>query len=502
MPKPPIRAGESSPGGIHLLVALVLALCANPRGSSAQEIDTLLLERHARVLAHDSLGGRANGTPGQRGAAAYIERELRRLGLRPAGEGGTFRQRIPLVRVDVDRSRTKLVLHRGSDETSFGPDAVAHVGGDSVVFRSFRGDMLYAGSAAEALARLGQAPDLNGRVVVVTAGPPGSANMLADSLAPRRAAALFVILPDTNVFARLMNARGPSRFFLSPNGKPQEPHVPVPLLATLPALGTALGLNDIPASRLQASPFVSLGASADFTFSARFVPVEAANIVARLPGHDPALAREAVIFLAHYDHIGTAAPLNGDSLYNGFIDNAVGTAAVLAIAEGLRESPMSRSVLFLFTSAEEEGSLGSKHYAAHPSVPLAHTIAAINLDAGAPLSPPRAWILEGGGATRLDSAAQRVAARKGWSVSTDPARFSSDQWRFHERGVPATLLVPGEGWEGLTPDQETQLIQRWWRAHRPNDEWEPGFPWRGLQRYALFAALLGRELAGGAPPSR
>lgn len=478
---------------------LLMVLGASLRVAQAQEIDTLLLERHARALAHDSLGGRANGTPGQRGAAAYIERELKRLGLEPAGDGGTFRQRIPLVRVDVDPARTRLVLRRASGPASFGPDAVTHFGGDSVVFRSFRGEVVYGGSAAEALSRLGQAPDLEGKVLVVTAGPPGSANDLADSLAPRGAAALLVILPDANVFARLANARGRHRFFLSPNGAPPRTPVPVPLLAGLPAVGRTLGLDSIPASRLQSSPFVSLGTSVEYSFAARFSLVEAANIIARLPGRDTAAARQAVVFLAHYDHIGYAAPIDGDSLYNGFVDNAVGTAAVLAIAKALRESSLPRSILFLFTTAEEEGSLGSQHYAAHPSVPLAQTVAAINLDAGAPLAPPRSWYLEGGGGTGLDSAARRVAARRGWSVTTEPARFSSDQWRFHERGVPSTLLVPGEGWEGLTPEQETQLIQRWWRPHRPSDEWEAGFPWRGLQRYAFFAALLGQELAGGLP---
>lgn len=460
-------------------------------------IDTLLLERHARALAHDSLGGRANGTPGQRGAAAYIERELGRLGLEPAGDGRTFRQRIPLVRVDIDRGRTQLVLWRGSSQQSFAADVVAHFGGDSAVFRAFRGDAVYGGSAAEALSRLGQAPDLSGKVVVVTAGPPGSAQPLADSLAPRGAAGLLVIIPDSSIFVRLANARGPHRFFLAPNGEPATAHHPLPLLAGVPAIGEALGLDSIPASRLRSAPFLSLGASVEYSFTARFSPVEAANIVARLPGRDPVRAREAVVLLAHYDHIGYAAPVNGDSLYNGFIDNAVGTAAVLAIAEALRESAPARSVIFLFTAAEEEGSLGSKHYAAHAAVTPAQTVAAINLDAGAPLAPPRSWYLEGGGETLVDSAARRVAARHGWSVRTEPARFSSDQWRFHEHGVPSTLLVPGEGWEGLTADQESRLIQRWWRAHRPDDEWEPGFPWRGLQRYARFAALLARELAEG-----
>lgn len=502
MRSPAIRIGRSGRAAVLVATAPFLTAGAAARASGAQVIDTTLLARHARTLAHDSLAGRANGTAGQHGAVAYLERELERLGLEPAGDGRTFRQRLPLVRVDIDPVRTRLVVHRGASQSAFDTDAVTHFGGDSAVFRSFRGPVVYAGSAAEALSRLGQAPSLAGKVVVVTAGPPGSANTLADSLADRRAAGLLVILPDAGVLARLANARGRSRFFLAPDGEQPEARRPVPLLAGLPEIGRALGLDGIPASRLQSTPFLSPDATIEYSFSADFAAVEAANVVARLPGRDPALAREVVVVLAHYDHIGFAAPVDGDSLYNGFIDNAVGTSAVLAVAAALRETPLARSLIFLFTAAEEEGSLGSRHYAAHPPVPLGRTIAAINLDAGAPLAPPRAWILEGGGGTRLDSAARRVATRHGWTVSAEPARFSSDQWRFHERGVPSTLLVPGEGWEGLTPEQETQLIQRWWRAHRPDDEWEPAFPWHGLQRYALFAALVARELAGAPPPAR
>jgi hypothetical protein len=473
--------------------AALLAAFGAAHAAGAQSVDTSILAAHARLLAHDTLTGRANGTPGQQRAAMYIETRLRAIGLEPAGDAGTFRQPIPLTRVEIDRARTRLLIRRNGADSAFGPGAVEHLGGDSITFRSFRGDAVFAGSTVAALQRVRALKDIAGRVMVVTAGPPGSANALADSLAARGALGLVVVVPQQEALARLANARGRTRFFLRTG---TSAGVRLPVLAAEPAVGAALGVERAAQSLSDASPLAPLRAVLDFRFVATFAPVRAENIVARLPGRDPARAREAVVLLAHYDHIGVAAPVMGDSIYNGFIDNAVGTSAVLAVAEALREVRLERSLVFLLTAAEEEGSLGSAHYVAHPAVPLDRTVAAINLDGGAPLAPPRSWYLEGGGGSSLDSAARRVAAREGWTVNSGPARFSSDQWRFHQRGVASTLLVPGEGWEGLTPDQETRLIERWWRAHRPDDEWEPGFPWAGLQRYAQLALLLIRDLAG------
>jgi Zn-dependent M28 family amino/carboxypeptidase len=229
--------------------------------------------------------------------------------------------------------------------------------------------------------------------------------------------------------------------------------------------------------------------------TAWYRPVEAANIAARIRGTDPAKRDSVVILTAHYDHIGVGQPVAGDSLYNGLIDNAVGVAALLAIAESMRAAPPPRSVVFLFVTAEEEGSLGSAFYTKSPLVPLARTRAAINVDAGSPLAPPKAWIIEGGTDSLISAAAKAVASRNGWSTTDVSAQPTSDHWSFHLRGIPVAFPVPDEGWEGVTSQQEEALIARWWRHHRPDDEWAEDFPVAGLARHARFIMELARELA-------
>jgi Zn-dependent M28 family amino/carboxypeptidase len=161
----------------------------------------------------------------------------------------------------------------------------------------------------------------------------------------------------------------------------------------------------------------------------------------------------------------------------------------------MRRAPPPRTTLFLLFAAEEEGALGSAHWVAQPPWPLARTVAAVNVDAGAPLAPPTAWIIEGGGEPRIAAAAARVTAAHGWKTTPAPLQPNSDHWPFAARGVPAAFPVPDEGWEGLTREQEEALIARWWRAHHPDDEWSPEFPLAGLRRHAEFIMALGRALA-------
>jgi len=217
-------------------------------------------------------------------------------------------------------------------------------------------------------------------------------------------------------------------------------------------------------------------------------------VVAVIDGNDPTRRHEAIVLVAHYDHIGFARAVNGDSLYNGFMDNAVGVAAVLAIADVMRREPPSRSVILLFTAAEEEGLLGSAYYAEHPVVPLAGTVAVINLDHPAPLGAPGLWFLESN-SDALVELGRVVARERGWIVEREPLQASSDHWSFALHGVPSVFIVPGDGWEGVTPEAEEKLIARWWQPHQPDDEWSSDFPLAGLARVAEFALRLGRAYA-------
>jgi Zn-dependent M28 family amino/carboxypeptidase len=185
----------------------------------------------------------------------------------------------------------------------------------------------------------------------------------------------------------------------------------------------------------------------------------------------------------------------GDSIYNGFSDNAAGVAMLLAIARVFAGDPPGPAVLFLFLTGEERGLLGASHAAAAPPVALDRIIALINLDAGAPPAPPISWRIAGGEGLALGRLAADVAARQGWTATLSAASPNSDYWPFLRRGVPAIFLIPGAEWEGVTPAERDALRQRWDRYHRPDDEWAPDFPFPGLARYADFALRVGRAAA-------
>jgi Zn-dependent M28 family amino/carboxypeptidase len=205
---------------------------------------------------------------------------------------------------------------------------------------------------------------------------------------------------------------------------------------------------------------VSLRAKASFQIRNEIRHVDSHNIVARLPGSDPQLARETVIYTAHWDHLGRDPGLAGDQIFNGAVDNATGTAGLLEIAKAYKALPVApkRSVLFLAVTAEEQGLLGSRHYARNPLYPLLQTAAVINMDALNPWGPTREIQVMGYGQTTLEETLAEVLAAKGRVAMPDatPERgsyYRSDQFEFAKVGVPGLYACRGsqaigqpEGW--------------------------------------------------------
>jgi Zn-dependent M28 family amino/carboxypeptidase len=223
------------------------------------------------------------------------------------------------------------------------------------------------------------------------------------------------------------------------------------------------------------------------------------NVACLLPGAEPSAADTAIVLTAHYDHLGISVPdERGDSIYNGFSDNAAGVAMLLAVGAALAESPAARprhSTILLFLTAEERGLLGSDYYVARPLWPLERTLAVINLDAGAPPGRSVTWRLAGVDSTGLGRIAIRAAARRGFDVTTSPARANSDYFPFHREGVRAVFVIPGPApYEGLSADSTRALRARWDRYHQASDHWDPAFPFAGLLRYAEFALAILQEV--------
>jgi len=475
------------------LVTGAPASAQSPLGATRSAIDTLAIRAHTRFLAHDSLQGRGTGTAGERIAAGYIAAQLLRLGLQPLGSDTSFLLPIPLREAVIDPA-TSATLVVGSDSLRFrtGADFIVNTGGAGA-FRDFRGRAHFLGQAMHALPRV--TPALNGGVAVFLGPLGGDAMNLVPALIDAGVTGVVLLVPDSAQFDLYVRSRGDSRFFVDAPVNDPVWQPPIPVIIAGPSLTDALLAGaSIPQGVVQgtASSGVDLARTIDVHIRADIRPVNSANVGGVLVGSDPALRNEYVVYTAHYDHLGISTPdASGDSIYNGFSDNAAGTAMLLAIAEAMRAAPPARSVAFLFFTGEERGLLGSSYLASAPPFPLENIVALINLDAGAPPAPPVSWRIAGGDTGPIGPLARDIAAQHGWEAVLGSASPNSDYWPFLTRGVPAIFIIPGPDWENVTPEQRDALRRRWDRYHQAGDHWHADFPFSGLERYASFALFVG-----------
>lgn len=450
-------------------------------------IDTLELRAHTYFLAHDRLGGRDTGSPGGEIAAIYLASQCRRLGLRPVLQD--YFQEVPLLETSLLGGRLR-VEEEGTQ-----------AGREFVLYEHFVPDFMSGGvperiSAPvvylEAPPTSLRLPQLRGSVVV-TLGPVGGIEALR-LLQSRGALAVIQMATDTASFSLYRISRGVTVLHHADPGVESSLLSPIPLFVAGPEITTALiagALQD--PGRLP--PDGPLGKRIELEFRKTERTMTAPNVACVLPGADAQRRDTAIVFTAHYDHLGYGTPdERGDSIYNGFSDDAAGVAMLLAIAQAMTRAPQPprHSFLFLFFTGEERGLLGSDYYVARPLWPLARTRAVISLDAGAPPGKPVSWRIAGGEGTELGLLAVDVALEMGWSATTSDPRPNGDYYPFHRLGRAAIALIPGPGpFEGLTTDSSNALRRRWDFYHQPGDEWHESFPFSGLERYARYAYLVG-----------
>jgi len=469
-------------------------------------IDSLALRAHTYFLAHDLLEGRRTGSRGNDVAALYVAAAATRLGLRPAGPGGSWFQEVPLIEAVIDTAATVLELTelgpmgpvraRFTSPRDFIPNA-----GTARTLVPIEGELAWVGTAAEILARPQDLPPLAGRVAVMGGvfGPNAAA---ADTLRAHGCTGVLEVVPSSDTYRQYRAARGAARLYVDDPAVTSSFAPDLPAFLVHPALAVRL-FPRLAESDSLGPPAVLTGRHVRITLVLHPTALHAPNVVALLPGVDPARRDEYVVYTAHLDHLGFSTPdATGDSLYNGFSDNAAGSAMVLAIAQVLASRPPARSVLFLWTTGEELGLLGADYFVARPVVPLDRIAAVINLDAGAPPAPPVRWNVQGGVRSTLGVTAADVARAAGWDVRLEPASPNSDHYPFLRAGVPAVFLVPAPGpFEGMTTEAAQALRRRWDHYHQPADAWAADFPFSGLVRYATFGLMVGRAAADGPRPT-
>jgi Zn-dependent M28 family amino/carboxypeptidase len=492
-------------------------------------VSTAAMDAHLKYLADDLLEGRAPATRGGDLAVKYIAAQFEALGLEPAGPEGSYFQPVALVGMTPHPS---LVWGRGgaARPLKFLDDFVAwaerperHIVAD--------GDLVFVGYGV-------QSPewnwddykdvDVRGRVLLMLVNDPGledSSVFLGRTLtyygrwtykleeAARRGAVGAILVHTTQSATYGWDVvRGSWSVEQFKLDVPASPSLAFAAWVTHDAAQAALaqsGLNldslSHAAARRDFRP-VPTGLRVAVDVSSTLRRVRSANVVARLPGSDPTLARQVVLFTAHWDHKGIGPAVNGDSIYNGAEDNASGVAAMLAAAQAAVaiEPRPRRTLLFVATTAEESGLLGSEAYVRDPLVPLERTAAVINLDVVNVRGATRDIDALGGDRSTLGPMFEAAASADSLAVVHEPdvrgAFYRSDHFPFAKAGVPALSIEPGTDFVGRPAGwgREQATLYNRARYHQPTDEYRSTFAYEGMAQEVRVALRVALAVANAA----
>jgi Zn-dependent M28 family amino/carboxypeptidase len=512
-----------------------IASPAAERAAAGISGETLL--RDVRVLASDRSLGRAVATAGEDSTINYIARRFREMGLEPGMPGGSYLQRVPLV---ATTSRMEARVQAGGRTIawrqledmvtwSLRPDTLVRVDESEVVFVG------YGVVAPELGWDDFKGVDVRGKTVVMLIGDPpvpdprdttrldprvfrgaamtyyGRWTYKYDIAAERGAAAVLLVHQTGPAGYPWSVVQGNVRERFEVEGAP--PHVPVEgwiqLEATRSLFGAA-GYNFAAlerAARTREFRPVALGARASFHVRNAVRRVASHNVVARIPGSDPRVRGQGVLFTSHWDSFGIGRAIGGDSIYNGALDDATGVAWMLSLANAYKSMNPAprRSLVFVAFTAEEAGLLGARYYASHPVIPLDSTLANINMDAMNPWGRTRSLVSLGYGQTTLEDLLARYAARQGRTVVPDPEPekgyfYRADHLELARGGVPAiSFLFPGTDYVHPDPGYGERVRGAYIRDdyHKPSDEVKADWDMAGIVDDTQLTFWVGLDVANG-----
>ena len=494
-------------------------------------IDTGTLMSHTRVLAADSLMGRAPGTPGEDKTVAYLESQFKAIGLQPGNTDGSYIQKVPLVGITVKGAPALTFARSGTKQSlKWRDDYVAWTKHVSPTASLDKSPMVFVGYGVEA-------PEFNwddykgqnmaGMTLVMLVNDPpladtsqfGGARMTyygrwtyKFEQGMRHHAAGVLLVHETGPagypFAVVQGNAAEKFDLVTPDKNMSRSSVEGWIsLDRAKALFALSGQNfdslKAHAATREFQP-VPLGVTASVTLQNTLRTVDSRNVVARLVGSDSTRRDEYVIYSSHWDHFGIGDKVNGDSIYNGAADNASGVAGLLTLAKAYvaMKTPPKRSILFLAVTAEEQGLLGSQYYSVTPIYPLAKTVADINMDVLNTWGPTRDLTVIGLGASDLDDYATAAAAEQGRKLRPDaePEKgfyYRSDHFNFAKQGVPAFYSESGVEYVGKPENYGMQKRDEYTTHdyHKPQDEIKPDWDMTGATQDLKLFLTMGYRLA-------
>jgi len=493
------------------------------------------LAAHIKTLSSDEFEGRSPGGIGERMTTTYLKTEFERLGLKP-GNGESYFQAVPMVETRVQPGATA--------SFKVGEQTIAPAWGDQIVLGTRNGQPQVAVAASE-LVFVGygvNAPesdwndyagiDVKGKTVVMLVNDPGFIRKDPDLFkgmamtyygrwtykfeeAARQGAIGAIIVHDTEAASYgwevVQNSWGGPSFDLPTS---EDPNLRLAFQGWIRGdaateLFSAAGL-DLQEQRRAADQrgfkAVALNASASVAFDTVVRTASSDNVLALLPGSER--PDEVVVFMAHWDHLGrTFSAPDGDKIFNGAVDNATGTAAVLEIAEAfVRDaSKPKRSILFFLPTLEESGLLGSQYFAAHPTVPLRNLVAGLNMDALPVHGRAKDFSVIGFGQSNLDAILSEVLATQDRVAVPEPTPesgfyFRSDHFNFARVGVPALYGRGGFDLRGGGVEAGKAIAADYTAKHyhKTSDEFDPNWDLSGTLEDIAAIYAVGRRIADSA----
>ena len=523
---------------VTLLLACVLVGCEANSTSSNQPYPTVIesltgtkVRNHIEVLAADDMQGREAGTVGHQKAGQYVASRFAEIGLRPIGDAGTYFQKIIFLETRLVKDSVSMVLHRGDTDTvlDFGRDFIRY-GGFGSTNESVTAPLVFVGFGV-------QAPgynhddfagvDVSGKILVVLTGAPPSfssderafySSGAGKQALAVRLGAVGIVTIRTPVDQKRLTWPRMLGFAASPDMRwvdaDNQAHDGFPELtgnAVLSESG-ADQLFDLVGRDLNAlfehhtnggTGSFELDVSATLGRQSSQQRTSSPNVLALLPGSDPELRNEYVLFTAHLDHLGMHRDEGGDEIHNGAYDNAAGVATVLEVAGALADSfpAPRRSIIFAAVTAEEKGLRGSDYLAHNPPVDIASIVANINIDMpylGHPIADVEGFGVEH---STIHSALLRAAEQSSLSLTPDPrpelVRFiRSDQFSFVKQGVPGLNLKPGSiSSDPAIDGAELRNAFLHDHYHGASDDLKLPFSDEGAKRFVRVAFALGYIVA-------
>jgi Peptidase family M28 len=518
-----------------LLFGVVVSGHAAERGPwSSVQADAI--RGHVEFLANDLLEGRAAASRGYDIAAAYVAAQFRESGLQPDGDDGAYFQSVPLLEATpvLPGSSAQLVRDDGSHTFEYSTHYLPSADFTSAS-STLTAPLVFAGFGVDA-PELGHDDfehiDVTGRIAVVFSGAPAKfphdqrayyswTQKKWTTLIEHGAVGLITV--DSLVDAErvpwersVAMSWTPQMRWLDADGKPQNAFPELKLRfrfnhesARTLFEGASLDLDQaLAAAEAGAAQGFELQGMMTMSATTGLRRTESANVLAVLPGVDPELKNEYVVLTAHLDHLGRGAAVNGDSIYNGAHDNAVGVGILLEIARTLRATDVKprRSIVFAAVTAEEKGLLGSDYYANRVQTSDRRVVANINIDMPMIFAPLRDFVALGAEHSSLGALARNAAGAFGYRLSKDAAPeevsfIRSDQFSFIRQGVPAIAINGGyQARDGKTDIPALMKQFRETHYHQPSDEADLPMDYASVADLARINLRIALDAANAARP--